>query len=118
MVNRLWSDYNQGIKGTTSKHTTPTPMSNLTINPTALSSLHILDEFSQDHLYVWRLDRQITPQPTGWMIEIVYPGGREPLVVQVQCFDVSIDDAIARLGNHFDLSGCDVNHCQPVMSDF
>ena len=52
------------------------------------------------------------------MIKIDYPGDREPLVVQVQCFDVSIDDAIAQLGNHFDLSGCDVNHCQPVMSDF
>ena len=52
------------------------------------------------------------------MIKIDYPGDREPLVVQVQCFDVSIDDAIAQLGNHFDLSGCDANHCQPVMSDF
>jgi len=93
-------------------------MSNLTINPTALSSVHILDEFSQDHLYVWRLDRQITPKSILWMIEIVYPDDKEPLVVQVQCFDVSIDDAIARLGNHFELSGCDVNHWLAVMSDF
>ena len=93
-------------------------MSNLTINPTALSSLHILDEFSQDHLYVWRLDRQITPKSILWMIEIVYPGDREPLVMQVQCFDVSINDAIAQLGTHFDLSGCDVNHWLAVMSDF
>ena len=118
MVNRLWSDYNQGIKGTTSKHTTPTPMSNLTTSPTALSSLHILDEFSQDHIYVWRLDRQITPKSILWMIEIVCPGDREPLVVQVRCFDVSIDDAIAQLGNHFELSGCDINHWLAVPCDF
>ena len=114
MVDRLQSSYDQG---TTSKHTTPTPMSNLIINPTALSSVHILDEFSQDHLYVWRLDRQITPRFTLWMIEIVYSGDREPLVVQVQCFDVSIDDAIARLGNHFDLSECDLNHWLAVPFD-
>jgi len=93
-------------------------MSTLTISPTALSSLHILDEFSQDHLYIWRLDRQITPKPTVWMIEIDYPDDRDPLVVQVQCFDVSIDDAIARLGTHFDLLGCDINHWLAVMSDF
>jgi len=93
-------------------------MINLTISPSALSSVHILDEFSQDHLYVWRLDRQITPRFTLWMIEIVYPDDREPLVVQARCFDVSVDDAISRLGTHFELSGCDAHHWLAVMSDF
>jgi len=60
----------------------------------------------------------MTPRFILWMVEIVYPGDREPLVVQVRCFDVSIDDAISQLENHFDLSGCDVNHCQPVPCDF
>ena len=95
---------------------------NQSINPsvgsTALTSVRILDEFSRYHLYVWRVDRQITPTFALWMIEIVCPDDTDPLIVQARCFNVGVEDAIARLGTHFDLLGCDVNHWLAVPGDF